>query len=490
MSAAGLELRGIRKHFGATRALDGIDLSAAPGEVLGIAGPNGAGKSTLVRVICGEEIADAGSGRFDGAEFDPAATVATVHQEAQLFPNLTVAQNLLVGAEKSHVMRPRVGGWERQLLDHLDLTPFADEPVEYCSLAVQQRVEIARALSREARIFLFDEPNSALTEGESAELFAEVRRLAASDCVVLLVSHRLPDLVEHCDRVAIIRGGKVHEILSGEGLSEDAIARALVVGAETTADAERATGADDDKVVLEVRSWESPTGAFEDVDLDLYSESVTALTGVEGSGARELLRSLAGLEPGRGRFRLDGVEGAPGPGIAYVPASRRDSLFDNFDVGQNLVVRQSDEITAGAVVLRKRRIRTLAEEEVKRFGVKTRSSFAAIRSLSGGNQQKVAIAAALAARPRVLLLEEPTRGVDLGSRNEIYRLLWGMAKTGCAVLIFCTETTEVFEAAARVHVVSRGRLLPQIDVTHKHVEELAAELTSLELADNRPAPAQ
>lgn len=490
MSAKGLELSGIRKRYGATQALDGIDLIAEPGEVLGIAGPNGAGKSTLVRIIGGEEVADEGSGSFGGEEFDPARSVAIVHQEAQLFPNMTVGQNLLVGREKRRMMRPRVGPEERVLLAHLDLERLINRSVETCSLAVQQRVEIARALSREARIFLFDEPNSALTESESAELFREVRRLADAGCVVLLVSHRLPDLVQHCDRVAIIRAGVVREIFSGEAIIEDAIARALVVDVESTSDEERAAGTDSDPVVLEVSSWSSPSGVFEDVELRLRSGSVTALTGVEGSGARELLRSLGGLEPATGRFQLDGVQRAPGPGIAFVPASRRDSLFDNLDVGHNLVVRQTEEITIGSVVLRKGRIRSLAEEEVRRFGVKARSTFQGVRSLSGGNQQKVAIASAIASRPRVLLLEEPTRGVDLGSRREIYRLLWGLARTGCAVVIFCTETTEVFDAAAQVHVVSRGRLPSQIDVTHRHVEELAAELVALELTDPESASAR
>jgi ABC-type sugar transport system ATPase subunit len=481
MSDAGLELTGIRKRYGMTHALDGADLVAAPGEVLGVAGPNGAGKSTLVRIIGGEETADEGTARFAGAELHPERSVAVVHQEAQLFPNMTVGQNLMVGREGGRVMRPRVGPAERAVLEHLRLDSAADRSVESCSLALQQRVEIARALSREARIFLFDEPNSALTEDESADLFREMRRLADRDCVVLLVSHRLGDLVQQCDRVAIMRAGRVREVLAGSALSEEAIARALVVDVDPT-ELKGDSAGHPDPLVLRVRRWSSPEGDFHDVDLDLRAGSVTALTGVEGSGARELLRSLGGLERADGTFELDGVRRPPGHGVAYVPATRRNSLFDNFDVGQNLVVRQTEEIAAGSIVLRKRRMRALAEEEVRRFGVKTRSIFQGIRSLSGGNQQKVAIAAAIAAKPRVLLLEEPTRGVDLGSRQEIYRLLSGLAQSGCAVLIFCTETTEVFDAAARVRVVSRGRLLEQINVTHRHVEELAAELTALEMA--------
>ncbi len=489
MSGEGLELTGIRKRYGMTQALDGVELRVSPGEVLGIAGPNGAGKSTLVRIIGGEEVADEGAARFEGAELDPQRSVAIVHQDAQLFPNLTVGQNLLVGLERGRLLRPRIKDAERALLEHMRLEDVIDRSVESCSLAVQQRVEIARALSRDARIFLFDEPNSALTEDESADLFREMHRLAGREAVVLLVSHRLPDLVRQCDRVAIVRGGQVRELLSGTALTEEAIARALVVDVDSSEAKEEIEGAEEG-LVLKVSSWSSPRGAFADVDLELRAGSVTALTGVEGSGARELLRSLGGLEPAHGRFELDGVTRAPGPGVAYVSASRRQSLFDNLDVGQNLVIRQSAEIAAGSIVLRKRRMRALSEEQVRRFGVKTRTTLQGIRSLSGGNQQKVAIAAAIASKPRVLLLEEPTRGVDLASRREIYRLLWGLSQTGCAVLIFCTETTEVFDAATRVHVVSRGRLLPRIDVTHRHVEELAAALAALELTDTQAPPAK
>jgi ABC-type sugar transport system ATPase subunit len=296
---------------------------------------------------------------------------------------------------------------------------------------------------------------------------------------VILVSHRLPDLVRHCDRVAIMRGGRVRDVFAGDDLTEESIARALVVDADGT-ELKESPAVESGSLVLKVVSWSSPRGAFRDVDLEVRSGSVTALTGVEGSGARELLRSLGGLEPARGRFELDGVERAPGPGVAYVSATRRNSLFDNFNVGQNLVARQTGEIASRGIVLRTRRMRSLADEEVRRFGIKTRNVLQGIRALSGGNQQKVAIAAAIATRPRVLLLEEPTRGVDLASRQEIYRLLWGLAQTGCAVLMFCTETTEVFDAAAHVRVVSRGRLLAQVDVTHRRVEELAAELSRLE----------
>ncbi len=208
-----IEIRGLRKHYGNTKALDGLDLDLRPGEVLGIAGPNGAGKSTLIRILAGEENADAGELRVGGQVFTPGAAVAVVHQEPELFPNLTVAENLLVGREDGWVRWPRPHKADLALMEALGIGPVAGRLLGDCTLAVQQRTEIARALARDARVFLFDEPNSALTKEESDELFHEIHTLANSGHVVILVTHRLDDLVTHTRRVAIVRDG------AGDGLA-------------------------------------------------------------------------------------------------------------------------------------------------------------------------------------------------------------------------------------------------------------------------------
>src|ERR1700691_735297 len=197
MNAEGIRLRGLTKRYGATVALAGVDLDLRPGEVLGIAGPNGAGKSTLVRIIAGEELADSGELTFDGKSWSPTAdgrAVAVVHQEPQLFPNLTVAENVLVGREGARVGRPRLGAADAKVMQAFGIDRFADRLLADCTLATQQRTEIARAVARDAQVFLFDEPNSALTDEESDELFQEMHKLAAGGRIVLLVTHRLPDL--------------------------------------------------------------------------------------------------------------------------------------------------------------------------------------------------------------------------------------------------------------------------------------------------------
>jgi ABC-type sugar transport system ATPase subunit len=490
--AAGIRIRGLRKRYGNTRALDGLDLDLRPGEVLGIAGPNGAGKSTLVRILAGEEAADEGELLLNGGKWsrdDAAATVAVVHQEPKLFPNLSVAENLMVGRESRSLLRPRLGRSDRELMQALGIAHLAARPLDSCTLATQQRTEIARALARDARVFLFDEPNSALTDEESDQLFREMRGLAEAGRIVILVTHRLGDLVEHTKRVAVIRDGRVTADLEGEALSEDAIAQQLVLG-------ERREAAGDDRAgqtaaasvgrLFAVAGWTHRAGKFEDLALSVEKGEILALMGVEGSGARDILRSFAGLERGSGTAEIDGVRERDRAAIrrhtAYVPATRQWSLYSNFSVGENLLVRLGQpEIAGAAMALRKRRMRELAQAAVGRFLVKTRTIFQGIRSLSGGNQQKVAIAQALVRQPRLLLLEEPTRGVDIQSKREIYRLLREFAHAGNAVIMFCTEVLEMFEAADRVLIVSDGKLSRPLTVKdYAHVEALVTDVTKLE----------
>jgi ABC-type sugar transport system ATPase subunit len=486
---AGIEIRGLRKSYGNTRALVGLDLDLVPGEVLGIAGPNGAGKSTLVRILAGEERHDAGEVRVGGAPFplaQAARLVAVVHQEPQLFPNLTVAENLLVGREGTALLRPTTHAADRALMRALGLGPYIARPLGDCTLAVQQRTEIARALARDARVFLFDEPNSALTDEESDELFREIHKLADAGKIVILVTHRLGDLVEHTARVVVVRDGKVAAELRGEALTEEGIAQLLVLAEHraTREDTRDGRGAADDTALLHLRGWTHRGGLFSNAALRVGRGEILALMGVEGSGARELLRSLGGIEATHGVISVAGDSGAAAirRHTAYVPATRQLSLYSNLSVGNNILARLgSPDIAGFGFALRPRRIRLLAEDAVRRFYVKTRTLGQGIRSLSGGNQQKVAIAQALAARPRLLLLEEPTRGVDIGARREIYHLLSDFAAAGNAVVMYCTEVPEMFEAADRVVIVSDGRLSAPLSVAaHPHVEALAMEVTRLE----------
>jgi ABC-type sugar transport system ATPase subunit len=474
-----LELSGIEKRYGRTRALAGLDLSIAAGEVLGVIGPNGAGKSTLVRMLAGEETPDAGTVAIDGTQWTPAGrSVAVVHQEPRLFPNLTVSQNLVVGREGYVLGRPRLSDPDRAVLAELGIEGHADVRLGACSLVVRQLTSIARALAQQAELFLFDEPNSALTEEESTRLFEQMHELAASGRFVILVSHRLGELTAHATRVAVIREGRCVNVLERQDISEDALARELVVGthdAARTRRVERARAAGGASV-LHVDEPARRGASSDELELDVAAGEIVALVGVEGSGARELLAGLGGYLAGRSRQTA--------PHSVYVPADRRTSLYPNHSVGQNLVARLPARAIAIGGYLLPRRIAARANELIETFRVRTESSFASIGSLSGGNQQKVAIAAAIAAGPRILLLEEPTRGVDISSKAEIYRLLREFADRGNGVLVLCTEVPEVFDLADRVVVIASGRVRGILDVgASPDVVSLASALTSLETSD-------
>ena len=485
-AGGGIRLKGLVKLYGSTVALNGLDLDIVPGEILGVAGPNGAGKSTLVRLIGGEENPTSGTFTLDGRPWSPTEqwrVVSIVHQEPQLFPNLTVAENMVAGRERERAAWPKPGDDDLQIMDALGLGPVRDRPLGECSLAMQQRTEIARAVARDARVFLFDEPNSALTDAESDELFREMHKLAESGRIVLLITHRLGDLVRHCARVAVVRDGRVRAILSGEHLTEDSVARQLVTETEAQASPASARGSAGEQTetapMVSVGRWTG--GAFRDIDFSADAGKIVALMGVEGSGARELLRSFAGVEHASGEIAIRGATDLGGL-RAYVPATRALSLYSNFSVGENLLVRLGVPDIAGPLLaLKKNRMAALAERSVKRFLIKTPSTTVPIRALSGGNQQKVAIAQALNCSPELLLLEEPTRGVDIHSKNEIYHLLRDYAASGKAVIIFCTEVLEMFEVADCAYVVAEGRLSQKLTIaTYRHVEQLATDVAKLE----------
>lgn len=479
----GVRIENVVKTYGDTVALAGLSLSARPGEILGIAGPNGAGKSTMVKVLAGETAPDSGTVTLNGEPWTAqtqAHRVAVVHQEPQLFPNLTVGENMLAGAETSHVLWPKGRASDRQVLAEVGLVPYINTPVGDLPLALQQRTEIARALSKNADVFLFDEPNSALTESESAELFNHMHSLASQGKVVLLVSHRLTELATNCDRVCVIVDGVVRTELAPPRLDEERIARELVVGRSGVASGARSAKGVSQEDLLNVADWTHRTAVFHDLNIAVRMNEIVAVVGVEGSGGRELVRSIAGFEPTTGTIGLGTRSGSDAQkAVAFVAGDRAHSLFDNLTVGENLYLRQAGHVTGRAGVLKRNAANAFAASAKKRYLVKAQSLGTPIRSLSGGNQQKVALASALALQPELVALEEPTRGVDLGSKAEIYRLLREYAEAGAAVVMYCTEDSEVFDAADRVLVISRGMIAGALSVLDYPDAEGLAEAIAL-----------
>lgn len=466
-----LEVRGARKAYGDTQALDDLSMAAASGEITGIAGPNGAGKSTLVKALAGEISVDAGTIVFVDANGNSRIPrVAVVHQETSLFPTLTVAENLAIGRDPVGLSRPSTTESDRRILKNLGIDGQANRPINQCSLVVRQLTEIGRAFIKEdVDVLLLDEPNSALTVEESKILFDRVKVLRDQGQIILLVSHRLDDLVAHSDRVLIVRDGTVTVELSRELLTESAIARELVTGHPVSSSAsksKRVQGSDDHLAALKVSAWTHAQGRFHDVELTAKRDRITALVGNESAGARELLRSLGGFEKATGQIIFTDSEGRTAPWESeYMPAERQVSLFSNMNCSQNTVSRlSSPQIASRGGWLRREAMSRLGRDLMDRFLVRGGRPTSMIRELSGGNQQKVAIAAAIARDPRVLLLEEPTRGVDLGSKAEIYKLLKEFALAGHVVIAFCTEASEVFELADEVTIVAHGVATKTVNV--------------------------
>ncbi|MBV8598510.1 MAG: sugar ABC transporter ATP-binding protein [Actinobacteria bacterium] len=459
---AGVRITGLRKRYGDTVALAGLDLVARPGEIL----------------VDGEPwSSDFGSDR-----------VAVVHQETLLFPNLTVGENVVAGWENDGWRWPRAGDEHHALFDELGILRLRNVPLGELGLAVQQRTEMARALVRDARVMLFDEPNSALTPDESREFFRLAHQLADAGRVVMLISHRLQELATHSDRVAVIMDGRCVRVIEGADKTAETIAETLVrgLGTSAAADAEPVVrnGRTSGESTLELVRVTDTRRLFRDLDFSVPKGHVTALIGVEGSGGREILRACAGLRRVHGTVRVNGRavrQAQLGSYVSYVAADRASSLFSNLSVGENLVIRLDREISRGAFGLRTRRMASLAEELRREFHVKSDGIDIGIRSLSGGNQQKVAIAAAVGAKPAVLALEEPTRGVDISSKAEIYEILRRFVADGGAVVLFCTEIPEVYEVADQLHVVYDGRLSQPLAVADfADMEALAKAVASLE----------
>ncbi len=495
---AGVRIRGLRKVYGDTIALNGLDLDAHPGEILGIAGPNGAGKSTMVKILAGEVDWDEGEILVDGEPWSrdySSHRVAVVHQEPQLFPNLTVGENVLAGHEQSGWRRPRVLEEHRRLLRELGIDDrIRDSPLGEFGIAVQQRAEITRAMVRNARVMLFDEPNSALTPDESVEFFRLVRQLAEAGHVILLISHRLTELTAMADRVVVIVDGRNVRELRGADQTAENVAETMVRGSAGGSAPARvglqgpppATGGG-----MRLTRFTDHAAVFGPLDLDVPAGQVTALVGVEGSGAREIVRACAGLRRVRGEQLIDDRSLSASElsdAVSYVAADRAAGLFSNLSVGENLVIRLDREISRGILGLRRSRMRAISDELREEFRIKAAGNDIGIRSLSGGNQQKVAIAAAVRARPRVLALEEPTRGVDLSSKAEIYSILRRFAHAGGTVLLFCTEIPEVHEVADRLHVVSAGQTSAALEIAEfGDMETLAKKVATLETHATAPA---
>lgn len=500
---ARLHAHGIRKAYPGVVALDGVDLSLEPGEVHVLLGENGAGKSTLIKVLAGAVPPDAGAVELDGrpVRLTDAATarrlgIATIHQELSLVPPLTVAENLLLGRTPRRfglVDRARVRAQAQALLTRVGARVDGDAVTGTLGLAGQQMVEIAKALGQDVRVLVMDEPTAALSYQERNRLFDLVRELAAGGVSVLFVSHHLEEVAEIGDRVTVLRDGrKVAETAADVG--RPALVRHMVGREVDTRYPSRpasAPGTDTASVststagapLLRVRGL-TRRGAFTDVSFEVRAGEVVGLAGLVGAGRTELVRALFGADrPDAGSLEVDGrslrpgdVRAARAAGLGLVPEDRKASgLVLGMSVAENLALATLRSSTRAGIV-DDDAVHEQARRMSDRLRIRTPSMDTPVRALSGGNQQKVVIGRWLLAEARLLILDEPTRGIDVGAKAEIYDLVNAVTRAGAAVLMVSSDLPEVLAMSDRVLVMAAGRItgqLPAHEATQDAVMDLA-----------------
>lgn len=490
-----LEMLGISKRFFGTEALQGVDFLSWAGEVHALMGENGAGKSTLMKILAGELRADSGAIRLDGrrlAARNPrevlAAGITLIHQELSLVPELTVAENIFLGAEIRRggvgLDRGRMAAVAEQLLGRLEAGFPPTARVAELSIANQQLVEIARSLRCESRVLVMDEPTAALSDRESERLFAVIAQLRAQGTAIIYISHRMAEVEKLADRATVLRDGKVAGTMARSEIRPRRIVQ-LMVGRPPQELYQR-TARCPGRVVLRARGL-GDGGRIRDVDLEVRAGEVVGLAGLVGAGRTEVARLLFGANRAvTGTVEIEGQAvdvrtpaQAMRLGLAYVPEDRKEQgLFMALTPQANLTINLAAPTARGGSLLNHRRLRASAERAIRRFGIRVRDRLGPVLFLSGGNQQKVLLARWLLAEPRVLILDEPTRGVDIGAKGEIYRLIDELAGKGMALLLISSELAEIIALCDRVLVMREGRLMGELDgrggaITQESVMDLA-----------------
>ena len=485
-----LVMHDISKNFAGVRALRQVSLSARSGEVLALMGENGAGKSTLLKILAGAQAPDAGTISIDGSPVafrSPrdahAAGVRIIYQEPEIIPHVSVAENVYVGE------LPRRGRYfdrrrlHAQLREALARYGFELDPTELgsrLSPAQRQLVEIMRALIADVRVIAFDEPTSSLSDVEVDSLFRLIRRLRDEGITVLYVSHRLPEIFRIADRVTVLRdGAEVGTRTTAETNDDELVA--MMVGRDLTGMFRRQPHEAGD-VVMRVEHLTSDD--VDDISFDVHAGEVVGLAGLVGAGRSELAHAIVGDEPVRsGRVLVDGKpvrlrtpRDAIRAGIGFAPEERKaQALLMHRSVRDNISLAVLGRISPAHVV-RLREERRIARQFVDRLAVRTPSLEQVVANLSGGNQQKVVLARWLARRPKVLILDEPTRGVDVGAKAEIYDVINELAAEGIAIVVISSELPEILTLADRVLVMQAGRIsgeLSRDDATEESILALA-----------------
>jgi len=488
------ELRGVSKEFPGIKALDDVSFEIRAGEVHMLVGENGAGKSTLIKILCGSYRADGGSFFHDGRQVeigDPAAArkfgIAVIFQEFTLVPYLDIAQNIFLGREFAGrlpglIDRRHIHVEAKRILDMIALDVDVSVPVHTLGVAHQQMVEIAKALSQDARILVMDEPTAALSERETERLFAIVDRLKKNGVAIVYISHRLSEVFSLGDRITVLRDGrKISSVLPAETTPDQIVT--LMVGRPVGSLAARTARPPRGELILDVRKMFGRTG-IADINLKVHAGEIVGLSGLVGSGRTEVARAIFGADrvtegeircfgQNLGGFPVDSVR----RGMALIPENRKtQGLALARSVSDNIVLAGLHKLFPRGFFLPRRAMRA-ARAIIEKLRVATPSPRRAVATLSGGNQQKVVIGKWLNAEARLFIFDEPTRGIDVGAKAEIFRLLDALVQNGAAVLMISSEQAEIVRVCDRAYVMRDGRIVGELaagELTEANIVRLAA----------------
>jgi len=485
-----LEVRGVAKSFPGVKALQDMHLTLRRGEVLALVGENGAGKSTLMKLLSGIYTPDEGEFYFDGAPYQVSGPkhasetgISIIHQEFNLMPDLTVAQNIFIGRE------PRSGGFftndralnrrAAELIERLQLPLDPKQNVGTMTVAKQQMVEIAKALSYDGRVLIMDEPTAALNDAEVATLHELIRRFVTPETGVIYISHKMDELKAISDRITVIRDGRYIDTLDTKSTTmKEVIAR--MVGREITSDARPENVRGDRPVILSVNGL-STKHLLKDVSFELLEGEILGFAGLMGAGRTEVARAVVGADPiTAGTVSLRGKNisvGNPAQAadlrIGYLSEDRKHlGLLLDQTVNANIALSSLSELFSKAGFVQDRPMRVRSREYVKSLRIKTPSISQTTKNLSGGNQQKVVIAKWLLKDCDILIFDEPTRGIDVGAKEEIYRLLNELAEGGKSIIMISSELPEVLRMSHRIVVMSEGRVTGELSAAEANQESV------------------
>ncbi|UWU17378.1 sugar ABC transporter ATP-binding protein (plasmid) [Rhizobium sullae] len=501
-----LTIHGVTKHFGAVTALTDVDFTLERGEVHALCGENGAGKSTLMNIIAGVLQPTEGEIRVDGKVVrisSPAAAqslgIGLVHQEIALCPDATVAENMFMAAtnrRNAPFMNYRALERDAQAVMNRLAAIDVRRKVADLPISSQQLVEIAKALTLDCRVLILDEPTAALTETEARQLFAIIRDLKANGISIIYISHRMAEIFSLCDRVTVFRDGRC--VCTGHiaDITPDEVVRRMV-GREITQLYPDKLGADDasGETILEVNNI-GDGERFHDVSFNLCKGEILGIGGLIGSGRTEIAEGICGLRSrSAGALRLHGkaqpiraYSDAVKAGIVYLSEDRKGSgVFLELSIAQNISVLDLKSLTNPIGLLNRRAEAALAEDFARRLSVRMGGIEAPVKALSGGNQQKVALAKQLAVKPKVILMDEPTRGIDVGAKAEIHRLLRELARSGIGIIVISSEMPELLGLCDRVLVIREGRIAGELgpdEMTEEAVIRLASGVGTAKAASH------